>query len=286
MPDRTVIGIDFGSSQSSIAVLRIGSTNTPELLNVGGARKVVTIPTLLAVDANDGSVIDFGANVRKHYKEEQQGTVIFASNFKRYLGKEMNSDTSDNLKDANKYCKLFIYELAKFVKARYNVKELDFQDFETCLAYPATWSKEQIELLKQYAKEAGFPADPIYGIKAIPEPVAAMHALKLQNEDFCFAPYPEHYLVIDFGGGTLDICVIRTDTLGRTPEIISTSGDSELGGKEFDNIVEHRFFRTVEGLSKDQLSGRELAELADKIQEAKETFSENFKTNEVATVSF
>ena len=82
MPDRTVIGIDFGSSQSSIAVLRIGSTNTPELLNVGGARKVVTIPTLLAVDANDGSVIDFGANVRKHYKEEQQGTVIFASNFK------------------------------------------------------------------------------------------------------------------------------------------------------------------------------------------------------------
>ncbi len=286
MPERTVIGIDFGSSQSSIAVLRIGSTEAPELLNVGGGRNGVTIPTLLAVDANDGSVIDFGANVRKHYAEEQQGTVIFASNFKRYLGKNVASNDPDSRKEANKYCKLFIYELAKFVKERYNVKELDFNDFETCLAYPATWSKEQVELLKQYAKEAGFPADPILGIKAIPEPVAAMHALKVQNADFRFGNCPEYYMVIDFGGGTLDICVIRTDTLGRTPEIISTSGDSELGGKEFDDIIEHKFFRNVEGVSRDQLSGRELAELSDKIKEAKETFSEYFKTNELASFSF
>ena len=284
MPERTVIGIDFGSSQSSIAVLRIGSTEAPELLNVGGGRNGVTIPTLLAVDANDGSVIDFGANVRRHYAEEQQGTVIFASNFKRYLGENVASNDPDSRKEANKYCKLFIYELAKFVKERYNVKELDSNDFETCLAYPATWSTEQVELLKQYAKEAGFPADPILGIKAIPEPVAAMHALKVQNADFRFGNCPEYFMVIDFGGGTLDICVIRTDTLGRTPEIISTSGDSELGGKEFDDIIEHKFFRNVEGVSRDQLSGRELAELSDKIKEAKETFSENFKNNELASI--
>ncbi|MBR5078397.1 MAG: Hsp70 family protein [Victivallales bacterium] len=286
MPERKVIGIDFGSSQSSIAVLRIGSTESPELLNVGGGRNGVTIPTLLAVDANDGSVIDFGANVRKHYSEEQQGTVIFASNFKRYLGKLVATDDPSVQKEANQYCKLFICELAKFVKDRYNVKELDFNDFETCLAHPATWTKEQVELLKQYAKEAGFPADPILGIKAIPEPVAAMHALKVQNADFRFGNCPEYYMVIDFGGGTLDICVIRTDTLGRTPEIISTSGDSELGGKEFDDIIEHKFFQNVDGISKGDLSGRELAELSDKIREAKETFSENFKTNELASFSF
>ncbi|MBO7566066.1 MAG: Hsp70 family protein, partial [Bacteroidales bacterium] len=286
MPERYVIGIDFGSSQSSIAVLRIGSKETPELLNVGGGRNGVTIPTLLAVDANDGTVMDFGANVRKHYSEEQQGTVIFASNFKRYLGKVVTTDDPIVQKEANQYCKLFIYELAKFVKTRYNVKDLDFKDYETCLAYPATWSPEQIKLLKQFAVEAGFPADSKHGIKAIPEPVAAMHALKVQNADFRFGNCPEHYMVIDFGGGTLDICVIQTDTLGRTPEIISTSGDPELGGKEFDDIIEHKFFQNVDGISKSELSGRELAELSDKIKEAKETFSENFKTNELASFSF
>ena len=59
-----------------------------------------------------------------------------------------------------------------------------------------------------------------------------------------------------------------------------------MGGKEFDDIIEHKFFQNVDGISKSELSGRELAELSDKIKEAKETFSENFKTNELASFSF
>ena len=83
--ERKVIGIDFGSSQSSIAIMDIGSTSVPELLNVGGGRGGVTIPTLLALDPNDDSVIAYGNNVRKHYREDK-GNVIFVSNFKRSLG--------------------------------------------------------------------------------------------------------------------------------------------------------------------------------------------------------
>ena len=280
MGTRKIIGIDFGSSQSSIAIMDIGSVGSPELLNVGGGRNGVTIPTILALDPNDDSVIAYGNDVKKHYREDS-GNVKFASNFKRYLG----NATKEN-KDADLYCRLFRKELAKFVKERFALKELDPQDYVTCIAHPATWTQEQISLLKKYAQEAGFPSDPDFGIYTIEEPIAAMHSLKVQDAvNFKFGAKPEHYMVIDFGGGTLDICVIKTNILGRTPKIDSTSGDPKLGGKEFDEIFEKLFFKRC-NVDKNDLSIRELAELSDKFKEAKEGFSENFRINDVATQPF
>ncbi len=275
---RKVIGVDFGSSQSSIAIMEIGSAGKPELLNVGGGRNGVTIPTLLALDPNDDTVLDFGTNVRTHYKQEN--TAKFASNFKRYLGSQSADASNDEQKNSNKHCKLFIKVLAEYVRKHYNVDKLDQDDYATCFAYPATWSEEQIKLLKEYAEEAGFP-----DIHAIPEPVAAMHALKIQD-NFRFGNKKEDYMVIDFGGGTLDICIIETDILGRTPQILSTSGDPTLGGKEFDGRIEHLFFRNNENIKKSDLSPHEIAELGEKFKEAKEAFSDNFLFNEVVTQAF
>lgn len=109
---RKVIGIDFGSSQSSIAIMDIGSTSVPELLNVGGGRGGVTIPTLLALDPNDDSVIAYGNDARKlklklKQNREEEGNVIFPDNFKRYLGISSITD---------KYCKLFFERTCKFCK--------------------------------------------------------------------------------------------------------------------------------------------------------------------------
>ena len=285
--ERTVIGIDFGSSQSSVSIMEIGSTGVPKLLNVGGGRNGVTIPTLLALDTNDDSVIAYGNDVRKHYREEKSGSEKFASNFKRYLGRTPSPDANDSEKNADLYSRLFLKELASFVKNRFNVKELDPKDYVTCVAHPATWDEKQIALLKKYVADAGFPVDPDMGIYSVEEPVAAMHTLKIQQSlNFRFGNRPEHYMVIDFGGGTLDICVIKTDILGRTPKIISTSGDPTLGGRDFDEIIERLFFRNNEGIAKSDLSDREIAELNEKFKEAKEAFSENFANGDVWTHPF
>lgn len=267
--ERKVIGIDFGSTQSSIAIMEIGSTGIPELLNVGGGRRGVTIPTLLALDQNVDTVKASGNKAKALLREEGENTnTRFVYNFKRDLGE----------KNANSYCRLYLKELANNVKQRYNVKELDPQDFVTCFAYPATWSKDKQELLKKMIVEAGFPSDSnsSCGVYSIPEPVAAMHSLRNQDKiGFKFGNKPEYYMVIDFGGGTLDICIIKTDLLGSTPEIISTSGDGQLGGKEFDDIFEHHFFRKNQDLKKSLFSSAEIADLREKIKEAKEAFSEN-----------
>lgn len=276
MIERQVIGVDFGSSQSSVAVLTIGSTGMPELMDFGGGLGGYSEPTLLALDENDGSLIACGQLVKKKFREDNEG-IVFASNFKRYLG---------NGRDADIYCRKYIAFLGEWIRKKFAINELSSKDYVTCFAYPATWPREKVEKLRQYAVEAGFPEDEENGIYVFPEPVAAMHALKVQDSiKFCYGNHPENYMVIDFGGGTLDICVIRTGILGRTPKIISQAGDPELGGKDFDEIIETQFYRKC-NINKDELSPTELAELDEEFRKAKENFALNFAKNDEVTYQF
>ena len=283
---RKVIGIDFGSSQSSIAIMEIGSNIQPELLNVGGGRNGQTMPTVLALDKNDDTLRAAGNEVRQRYKEVADTTCRLVSNFKRYLGSAPEQgdtpEVAELRRNAEKYAKTFLREMARIVERHFNVArdELSHEDFATCIAYPASWSDEQVRLLKNCIKEAGFPVDPDRGVYSIPEPVAAVHALRMGDGlGFRFGDKPEHFMVIDFGGGTLDVCVIQTDILGRTPKIVSTAGDPELGGKEFDDLIERIFFRNNE-IRRDDLSPSEQFELRDRIKEAKEAASEHFTKGE------
>lgn len=284
---RKIIGIDFGSSQSSISILKIGTAEDPSLIPTSSGRNGVTIPTVLLVDANDSSdVIAWGNEVSQRYKQKQDTDVVFVDNFKRYLGVDSTARPADK-KKADLFCKLFIQKLAEKVREYENVDKLLTKDYATCFAYPATWNDDQISLLKKYAKEAGFPADPEFGIYAIPEPVAAMYALKVQGAapNFSFGSHPENFMVIDFGGGTLDICVVRTGILGDHPRIVPTSGDPNLGGHDFDNIIAKLFFNEYPKVQKD-LPEEERAELCDRFREAKEIYSDNFELSDTATYTF
>ena len=82
---RKVIGIDFGSSQSSIAIMDIGSNIQPELLNVGGGRNGQTMPTVLALDKNDDTLRAAGNEVRLRYKEVADSSCKLVSDFLLFL---------------------------------------------------------------------------------------------------------------------------------------------------------------------------------------------------------
>lgn len=282
--ERKVIGIDFGSSQSSIAVMGIGTNIRPELLNVGGDRNGQTMPTVLALDGNDDTLRAAGNEVRQRYKEVADSSCKLVSGFKRYLGSASkpsdSPETAALRRDAEKYAKVFLREMAKVVERHYNVGcgELSPDEFATCVAHPASWSDEQVRLLKNLVHEAGFPADPDRGIYSLPEPVAAVHALRIGDGlGFSFGRKPERFMVIDFGGGTLDVCVVQTDILGRTPKIVSTAGDPELGGREFDDMIERIFFRNNgERFQRSDFSESEYFELRDRLKEAKEAAADHF----------
>ena len=117
---RKVIGIDFGSTQSSIAIMEIGSNIKPELLNVGGGRNGQTLPTILALDKNDDTLRAAGNDVRQRYKEVADSSCKLVSDFKRYLGSAPDSSDSPEVaekrRDAEKYAKVFLREMAKIVE--------------------------------------------------------------------------------------------------------------------------------------------------------------------------
>lgn len=241
--DKYVIGIDFGSTQSSVSFLRIGSMDSPELIMFGDSEMV---PTELAVKENDDGefvVAAWGNNICENNLPEGAKVV---GNFKRYLcyseGLSADEPDYDLKKNANAYSLLFLRELAKYVEGKKGM--LSSERFVTCVAHPAGWDSKRVDCLKRLVQEAGFPGDE-RGIRTIEEPVAAVHSLRISDQsDFVFGNKPEKNMVIDFGGGTLDICIVETDICGREPIIPDNGrgGDPVLGGKDFDAELRRRLF--------------------------------------------
>ena len=289
---RKVIGIDFGSSQSSISMMTIGSSVAPEMIRVeriSGGTNGMAIPTQMAIGISDGLVKAIGNEVRSYEKSTEAAGVKFVRDFKRYLGDAASDNVEEDVvQHANDYCRDFIKHLADVVRKHENIQAdhgdaLNPEEYVTCIAHPASWTDAQVALLKQFAKEAGLPGDPDEGVYTISEPEAAMHALRVKDSvNFRFGDRPENYMVIDFGGGTLDICIVHTGILGRDPKIVkgSCTGDPRLGGKDFDDILENLFFRQNSSLSRKEMDHWELSELREKIKKAKEKFSLNFPKND------
>lgn len=287
---RKIIGIDFGSTQSSITIMTIGSNKAPELLNIGGGKQGISIPTQLVLDANDDSVIAWGSEVSRRLRETgTTGDVKVVRDFKRHFGAKPKPDAPDEEANADAYAHLFLKKLAECTRNWLNVEKLESADFVSSIGHPAGWDEGRVDALKQCAIQAGFPEEEDSGdIYTVQEPVAAMHALRVVDElNFKFGTTPEHYLVIDFGGGTLDACVVKTGILGAEPRILSTAGNPLLGGKNFDDIIESLFFRNNSLIEKSKMPPREYAELGEKIREAKEGFALSFKDgNPSATQMF
>ncbi|WP_238015555.1 Hsp70 family protein [Dactylosporangium sp. AC04546] len=99
------------------------------------------------------------------------------------------------------------------------------------LTYPAAWGTRRRETLQTAARRAGWPP-----VMLVPEPVAAARYFA----DVLRRPVPvgSALAVFDFGGGTLDIAVVRND--GGRFEVIGTGGLEDLGGLDVDAaLVEH-----------------------------------------------
>lgn len=239
--DRYVIGIDFGSTQSAVAIMKIGSREAPELIKFNGQDTVQTEMLLRTDDDGEPEVVAWGNDTKWEAKDGNE----FVSNFKRWLGvsaEEISEDDPDAKmkKNAEKYTLLFLRKLAEKVSEKEEGKGgvLSPERYVTSIAYPATWSDDRRDLLKRLVEEAGFPAGKD-GIRHIKEPIAAMESLRVsKTRKLIFSNDSQHYMVVDFGGGTLDTCIIKTD-IQKKPEVVknSSQGDPNLGGADFDMVI-------------------------------------------------
>lgn len=242
-----VIGIDLGTSNSAAAVMegqRPVLIPSAEGTTVGGGK---AFPSYVAF-TKDGQLL-VGEPARRQAAINPDGTV---SGFKRKMGS--SEKFTIHGKDYTPQ------QLSAFVLQK--IKK-DAEDYlsdtvsEVVITCPAYFNDNQRQATKDAGEIAGFKV-----LRIINEPTAACLAYGLGKED-----KEQKILVFDLGGGTLDVTIM--EMAQGVFEVKSTSGDTQLGGRDMDEVLMNYIaqeFQKENGidLTKDSMAMQRLRESAEK----------------------
>ncbi|MFH5810523.1 molecular chaperone DnaK [Companilactobacillus sp. FL22-1] len=236
-----VIGIDLGTTNSAVAVLEGGS---PKIItNPEGAR---TTPSVVAF--KDGE-IQVG-EVAKRQAITNPDTV---SSIKRHMGEAGYKVTVAGKSYTPQEISAFILQHIK----KFSEDYLGEKVTDAVITVPAYFNDSQRQATKDAGKIAGLNVQRI-----VNEPTASALAYGLDNDKG-----DEKILVYDLGGGTFDVSVLQ---LGDGVfEVLSTNGDTHLGGDDFDQkIIDWLVaqFKEKNGvdLSQDKMALQRLKDAAEK----------------------
>lgn len=202
-----IIGIDLGTSTTEAAVIKDGK---PVMLFNFEDNKVT--PSAVGIDESGNYVV--GARARAQYMLNPDKTVIeikrlMGSQEKVSLGKQQYTPVELSAK------------ILDYVK-RYASARLDAPVTHAVISVPAYFDDIQRKATIEAGRMAGFEVSRI-----INEPTAAALSYGLEHmED------ESHILVYDLGGGTFDVTLL--EMFDGVLEVKASSGDNQLGGKDFD----------------------------------------------------
>jgi molecular chaperone DnaK len=264
-----IIGIDLGTTNSCVAILE---NNKPRVIeNNEGAR---TTPSIVAY----GDEITVGAPAKRQAVTNPKNT-IYAS--KRLIGRKFDeqavqkdidlmpykivkNDNGDAWVEVNGE-KLAPPQISAEVLRKMKKTAEDYLGYEVTQAVitvPAYFNDAQ----RQATKDAGTIAG-LEVLRIINEPTAAALAFGMDKAD----KKDKKIAVYDLGGGTFDVSIIEISNLdGEFQfEVLSTNGDTFLGGEDFDQrimdyIIDEFTKESGVDLSKDVLALQRLKEAAEK----------------------
>ena len=235
-----IIGIDLGTTNSCVAVLEGGEakviTNpegertTPSVVAFKNGERIVGAAAKRQALTNPNTVSSIKRLMGTAKKVEAEG--------KKYSPEEISAMILSYLKD---YAESYLGETVS----------------KAVITVPAYFNDAQRQATKNAGKIAGLEVERI-----INEPTAAALAYGLDKQD-----KNQTILVYDLGGGTFDVSILE---LGDGVfEVKSTSGNTHLGGDDFDNrIMDYlvKEFKKENGvdLSKDKLAMQRLKEISEK----------------------
>lgn len=270
-----IVGIDLGTTNSLVAIIHPGSKEPVVLKEHDGAALVPSI-----VHFGEASSITVGDEAKKFLITEPHNTIF---SVKRLMGKSYN-DVKDQssfftykIIDDNTESLVKIQAGATFYSpvelSSFILKELKHRAehilktpvTKAVITVPAYFNDAQRQATRDAGKLAGLDV-----LRIVNEPTAASLAYGLgisRDETKTVAVY-------DLGGGTFDISVLRIS--GGIFEVLSTNGDTYLGGDDFDRaIMEHWIKQTK--LAQEELNSKKslLQEFRLKAEEAKKFLSAN-----------
>src|SRR5213082_1225436 len=266
-----IIGIDLGTTNSCVAIMEGGKPKVIE--NSEGAR---TTPSVVAY-TDDGEVL-VGAPAKRQAVTNAKNTVYAVKRLigRRFEEKEVQKDINlmpykivkaDNV-DAwveVRGKKIAPQQVSAEVLRKMKKTAEDYlgeQVTEAVITVPAYFNDSQRQATKDAGRIAGLDVKRI-----INEPTAAALAFGLDKQ----LKKDSKIAVYDLGGGTFDISIIEiADVEGEKQfEVLSTNGDTFLGGEDFDQrLIDYIVteFKKDQGLdlSKDVLALQSLKEAAEK----------------------
>ena len=248
-----IIGIDLGTTNSCVAVMEGGKPTV--IANTEGAR---TTPSVVAFTKTGERLV--GEPAKRQAVTNADKTI---ASIKRDMGTD-NGRTIDDKKYSPQQISAMILQKLKADAESYLGEKVS----EAVITVPAYFNDAQRQATKDAGKIAGLDVKRI-----INEPTAAALAYGLDNEK------EQKIMVYDLGGGTFDVSIIEIGD--GVIEVLSTNGDTRLGGDDFDQkIIDWMLaeFKAAEGvdLSNDKMALQRLKEAAEK---AKKELSSATTTN-------
>jgi molecular chaperone DnaK len=263
MASKKIIGIDLGTTNSVVALME--GTEPKVLINQQGAR---TTPSVVAFTEK-------GERLVGHLARQQQvtNTTNTVFSIKRFMGRRHREVSAEEKQVAYSV----VGGAEELVKVKVRDKEYTPQEVSAMvlqelkrvaedylgepvdravITVPAYFNDSQRTATKEAGEIAGLKVERI-----INEPTAAALAYGLEKKA------NEKVAVFDFGGGTFDVSIL--DIGDNVFEVLSTNGDTHLGGDDLDEILIAFLadeFRKAEGidLRNDPMALQRLKEAAEK----------------------
>ena len=245
----TVIGIDLGTSTTEAAVIQNGKP-----LMIFNLEHEIITPSAVGINESGDFVV--GEKARAQYLLSPENTAIevkrkIGTNEKITLNKQPYTPVELSAK------------LLEYVKA-YASDYLKTDVTRAVISVPAYFD----DLQRQATVEAGTKAG-LEVMRILNEPTAAALSYGLEHME-----EESHILVYDLGGGTFDVTLL--EMFDGVLEVKASSGDNQLGGKDFDEKIMHWLISEFQSkhdidLTKDKFAMVKLKEAAENCKKALST---------------
>ncbi|WP_125115935.1 molecular chaperone DnaK [Agathobaculum sp. Marseille-P7918] len=236
-----IIGIDLGTTNSCVAVMEGGESVV--IPNAEGAR---TTPSVVAFSKDGERMV--GQVAKRQAVTNADRTII---SIKRHMGSDYRVNIDGKPYSPQEISAMILQKLKADAEAY-----LGQPVTQAVITVPAYFSDSQRQATKDAGKIAGLEV-----LRIINEPTAAALAYGVDKEA------EQKIMVYDLGGGTFDVSIL--DIGEGVLEVLSTAGDTHLGGDDFDQrIIDWMVseFKKSNGidLSNDKMAMQRLKEAAEK----------------------
>ncbi len=235
------IGIDLGTTNSVVAVMEGGKPTV--IANAEGTR---TTPSIVGFTKTGERLV--GQLAKRQAILNPDKTI---ASIKRHMGEDYKKNIDGKDYTPQEISAMILRKLADDASTYLGEKVTS-----AVITVPAYFNDAQRQATKDAGKIAGLDV-----LRIVNEPTAAALAYGLEKDK------PEKVLVFDLGGGTFDVSILEIGD--GVHEVLSTSGDTHLGGDDFDEKIMKWIceeFKKQEGidLSNDKQAMQRIKEAAEK----------------------